>query len=289
MRLREAKGLPPPPAALESPSEVDARFGTKGGRSRFGTKGGRSWPGSTVPRTETCDGALPHWVTQVHTPAAPAHDVAQRAAIQAARAQRARRPGQRLVAAGSARARTPVGSPARGVELVGPIPDDRQRQAQAPDAFAGTQVRLAWDARVVACPPGPPSRARTEAHARARERDVVNAVKVSLAKETCLPCPGRDRCTRSAQHVRTLTPHHRAEHEAVQAARQWQQTDAFAAPYALRAGAQGTRSQAVRRCGMRRARYRGLAKTHPQPAAAAALDLARLAAGLAGEALAPTA
>jgi IS5 family transposase len=47
--------------------------------------------------------------------------------------------------------------------------------------------------------------------------------------------------------------------------------------YARRAGIEGTISQGVRAFGLRRARYRGLAKTHLQHVAtAAALNLGRL-------------
>ena len=47
--------------------------------------------------------------------------------------------------------------------------------------------------------------------------------------------------------------------------------------YARRAGIEGTLSQGVRAFGLRRSRYRGLAKTHLQHVAtAAAINLARL-------------
>lgn len=49
--------------------------------------------------------------------------------------------------------------------------------------------------------------------------------------------------------------------------------------YAQRAGIEGTLSQGVRAFGLRRSRYRGLAKTHLQHVAtAAAVNLERLAA-----------
>jgi IS5 family transposase len=51
------------------------------------------------------------------------------------------------------------------------------------------------------------------------------------------------------------------------------------ASHARRAGIEGTISQGVRAFGLRRSRYRGLAKTHLQHVAtAAAIDLERLAA-----------
>ena len=67
-----------------------------------------------------------------------------------------------------------------------------------------------------------------------------------------------------------------AEHDALQQARLYQQTEAFRHEYKRRAGVEGTISQAVRAFGLRQARYVGLAKTHVQEiGTAVALDLCR--------------
>ena len=59
--------------------------------------------------------------------------------------------------------------------------------------------------------------------------------------------------------------------------------------YGQRAGIEGTLSQGVRAFGLRQARYRGLAKMHPQNVATAvALNVDRLAAWLEDRPLAPT-
>ena len=62
------------------------------------------------------------------------------------------------------------------------------------------------------------------------------------------------------------TPNHYCashdQYEALRAAREREKTDAYAEEYARRAGVEGTLSQAVRRCGLRRSRYVGLARTH---------------------------
>jgi hypothetical protein len=73
------------------------------------------------------------------------------------------------------------------------------------------------------------------------------------------------------------------QYEALRAAREWEQTDAFAEEYARRAGIEGTLSQAVRRCRLRRIRYIGLAKTHlGHILTAVAVNLLRIGAWLAG-------
>jgi len=81
----------------------------------------------------------------------------------------------------------------------------------------------------------------------------------------------------------------RAEHAALEAARARETQEAYAAQYRARAGIEGTLSQAVHTMHLRRARYIGLAKVHLQHVlTAVALNLARVAAWLAGTPLART-
>ena len=69
----------------------------------------------------------------------------------------------------------------------------------------------------------------------------------------------------------------------LQEARQRQETEAFKLLYQARAGIEGTVSQAVNAFGVRRARYRGLERTHLQHlATAAAINFTRAADWLSG-------
>lgn len=86
-----------------------------------------------------------------------------------------------------------------------------------------------------------------------------------------------------------LIHHTREERAALEAARVRQATAAGQRFRALRRGIESTIARGVRALGLRRARYRGLVKTHLQHVAtAAALDLSRVAAWLEGRPLAPT-
>jgi transposase len=88
---------------------------------------------------------------------------------------------------------------------------------------------------------------------------------------------------------RELTVRTEAAHKALQTARQEQATAEFWELYRLRAGIEGTISQAVRRCDLRQARYRGIAKTHLQNLlVATALNLVRVIAWLMETPLAAT-
>jgi IS5 family transposase len=73
------------------------------------------------------------------------------------------------------------------------------------------------------------------------------------------------------------------------AARMWHENEAGRRPHAQRQGIEGTLSQGTRAFGLRRARYRGLAKVGLQNIAiAAALNLDRLAMWFANRPLAAT-
>lgn len=94
---------------------------------------------------------------------------------------------------------------------------------------------------------------------------------------------------RGASGGRQLVLHTRAAQEAITAARTRFASVEGRRAYAARAGVEGTVSQAVRAFGLRRARDRGLSKTHVQAVAtAAAVNLARLDAWIAGRPLGPT-
>jgi transposase len=74
----------------------------------------------------------------------------------------------------------------------------------------------------------------------------------------------RSRCTRSKVEPRIITLQAREDFDALQSARRHQATEEFRKSYAARAGIEGTHAQAIRRCGLRRCRYIGLAKTRLQ-------------------------
>jgi hypothetical protein len=75
-----------------------------------------------------------------------------------------------------------------------------------------------------------------------------------------------------------------AQHEALLAGRQREQTKEYKAEYAKRAGVEGTIAQSVRTTEVRRSRYVGQAKTHlAHLMAAAVINIMRLLRWLAGE------
>jgi transposase len=267
LRLRTPEELPPAPQRLQSPYDPEARYARKRQTGWLGYKG---------HLTETCDPDAPHLITHVETTSATTPDVTVLPDIHAALSQRDLLPAEHVVDAGYVEAEGLVRSQKEHqVDLIGPALESTSWQAKAAGGYALADFVVDWDARVVRCPNGKQSVGWVE-----KEQRGEPVIQVSFARADCRNCPQRESCTRSSQS-RRLTLRSQPEYEALQAARGRQASQGFAARYAVRAGVEGTISQAVRTCGMRRARYLGLSKVHLQHLlTAAALNLVRTAAWL---------
>ena len=152
---------------------------------------------------------------------------------------------------------------------------------RAAEGFSVEHFVLDWARRKAICPEGQES---NEWVPRVDNRGTPS-IYIRFAAAACGPCPSRLQCTRSrTKHPRrALAVRPREQHEALVARRALEQTEAYAQEYARRAGVEGTLSQGVRRCGLRRSRYVGLPKTHlGHILTAAALNFVRVAEWLAG-------
>ena len=266
-RLR-AKGDPPPATEpIESPYDPEARF-----RTRSGT----SWTGYIVHLTETCEDDAVHLITHVMTTIATVHEARCTAAIHQALLAKGLAPGEHLVDAAYVDAELLVRSREdHGVDLVGPPRPNPSWQAKVAGGYTLDRFEVDWNEQRVRCPQGKLSSAWSPQVDQAG----TPSVSVWFRRADCAACPARPLCTRAEHQARHLKLQPRAEHEALKAARERLTTQEGRRRYARRAGIEGTLSQGVRACGLRRSRYRGLAKTRLQHVAtAAALNLERLAA-----------
>ena len=100
-------------------------------------------------------------------------------------------------------------------------------------------------------------------------------IQVRFSRRDCSTCYTKMLCTRSPQRSLNLRP--QVQYEALEQAREQHRSKAGQERYKRRAGVEGTISQGVRGFGLRRSRYRGLAKTHLQNVAiGAAINIDRL-------------
>jgi transposase len=267
LRWRQDHELPPARMFISSPYDLDAHYSRKWHSS---------WVGYKVHLTETHDADRPHLITHVVTTTATTPDAATTGPIHQALAVKSLLPSTHTVDTGYIDAELIRSSEeAYQVDLVGPT-----RQGRVTEGFHLTDFAIDWENEPAVCPAGRTSASWTPATSYSGKP----VIKVKFSRRDCGNCRFSNQCTRANPPRRTLTLQPAAQHKALQAARARQQTAEYARQYAKRAGIEGTVSQIVRRCGARRTRYIGLAKTHLQHVlTAAAINLVRVLAWLAGE------
>ena len=161
----------------------------------------------------------------------------------------------------------------QGIVLVGPTRPNGSWQARQEGAYDLEQFEIDWEREQVRCPQGKLSNFWGERIAH----NGTPHISAVFSQTDCNDCAARHLCTKSKTGARRINFLLRAEYEALEEARRWHASDEGKELYKRRAGIEGTISQGVRVCGLRRSRYRGLAKTHLQHVAtAAAINIDRL-------------
>jgi transposase len=248
---RNASELPSASERLVSPYESEARTGAK--RDLF-------WDGYKVHLTETITTEAPQLITQVET--APAYEADSTALprIQEGLRRADVTPEEQVLDSGYVSAALIGQSRSKyGIDLVGPVGADNSWQAQSEDGLDIAQFVIDWEARVAFGPAGCVSSSWSQ---RRNHRDGTQEVLIRFPASSCKGCQLRERCTRSAEHGRTLTVREQHIHEELLRARARQKSEQFQSSYRQRAGIEGTLSQGLRSFGLRRSRYCGQAKTH---------------------------
>jgi transposase len=264
VRFRPKEELPAA-EKIETPYDPEARF-----RHR----GEVSWIGYIVHLSETCEDDVVHLLTHAMTTTATVHEAKCTAAIHAALVAKGLPPGEHLVDSAYVDAELLVRSREElDITLVGPGRPDPTWQTRVEGAFTAERFAIDWERGRAWCPQGKLSTGWSE-RVEGTGRPYV---RVSFRQADCGACPARILCTRNPRQARSLRLPPRAEYEALRMARSQLTTETGRRLYVRRAGIEGTLSQGVRAFGLRRARYRGLAKTHLQHVAtAAAINLGRL-------------
>lgn len=267
VRWRESNSHPPGKLMIYSPYDTGAR------PSR---KRETEWQGYKVHLTETVEADAPQLITDVETAPAPETGKEALPEIQSRLAAHDLLPNQHLVDAGHVTARRLVESKERhAITLVGPIMDEPSWQAKEGKGYAAADFQLDWEKQQATCPQGKQS----AYWVKSRASYGMGIFYIRFHKKDCSVCPVRTDRTKNQTQRRAITVNAQPYHEAIQAARARQQTEEFKEQYHARAGIEGTISQAVHVTGLRKARYRGMAKTQLQHyATAAAMNVLRLGA-----------
>jgi transposase len=270
-RWRAVQDRPSPAELIASPDDPEARYSTKREVE---------WVGSTVQRTETCATDTPQVIVPVETTPATTPDEHRVERVQASLAEPGLRPAEHWGDQGYTDAPVLVESPRTyEVTLIGPVADDPRWPARPGTGLDTSQFLVHGERQVVTCPMGK-QRLSWLPHSYPKHGMTW---EVRVARTDCTPCPHRAPCTRAQKAPRLVGLQAREPYEARQEARPRQTTDEFRQQYAPRAGIESAHAQRIRRCGLRHARYVGLANTHLPPlATAAALNFVRLGEWLTG-------
>ena len=227
--------------------------------ARYGKKRQTEWTGYRVHLSESCDQMLPHLIVNVETTSAPTADYDMTPEIHAHLAKRDLLPQEHLLDNGYMSADHLADSHTQGIDLIGPVSEDRSWQAQAGEGFESAAFLIDWEKKLAFCPQGHPSHKWS-----VLKQNKTTVYNFRFHRSDCGNCPVRAQCTKSATSPRALTIQTQAAYEALHAARQRQKEETFWQQYAARAGVEGTMSQGIAVADLRRARYIGLAKTHLQ-------------------------
>ena len=271
VRFKANRELPRASEGLESPYDIEARY-----RHKHDTQ----WTGYMVHVTETCEPAKPHLLTHVHTTSAAVHEAKCTEDIEQALVAKALAPQELFVDSAYVSGDLLVKSrDAYGIALRGPTRPNSSWQKRTAGAYELEHFAIDWERQQVRCPEGKTTVTWSETNVKG-----PSLIHARFSRRDCKVCESRRLCTRAKPpRARTVGFPLRQPYEALRAAQAWYGSDEGRRQYARRAGVEGTLSQGVRAFGMRRSRYRGLAKTHLQNvAAASAINLDRLVAWLDG-------
>ena len=270
VRWRTTEEQPPAAVRITSPYELEARYCTKRDTQ---------WVGYKLHLSETCEPEHPDLITQVLTTPSTTPDCTMGPPIIQDLAARDLLPGAHLLDSGYVDADFLVTAQQHQIDVVGPPFGSYSWQHKIAHGYDLQAFVLDWEAHQAHCPQGHTSVKWTPGH------DVSGdpVFRIRFDKATCRACPTRHVCTTAKDAPRQLTVRPQAHHEAMQAARQRQETPEFKEKYALRSGVESSLSQGIRRFAVRQSRYRGLVRTHLQHLlTATAMNIVRVIAWLKG-------
>ena len=281
-RRVDEDGLPAASVRIDSPTDPESRRARK---TRPSGQAAVRWLDYKVHLTETCDDGLPRIVTHVETHPGPTPDRKAIPPAHEALKTKDLLPETHLVDMGYTDAGLLLDSrDGYGVDLLGPMRGNYGWHAREGTGFGLENFTIDWKKREATCPEG-----KKSVHWRDRKRRGEPIFGIAFSPKDCGVCPSRDLCVGlkgppgKGKPYRELTVASQERYEALKTAREREETEGYAEEYRTRDGIEATVSLAVRRCGLRRTRYRGLGRVRLGHAlTAAGLNFARVGAWFSG-------
>jgi transposase len=253
IRWRDKEELPKAAQTIESPYDTDARFSQKRGKS---------WIGYKAHLTESCNEDSPNIIVNVLTTVATEQDVSCTEGIHQALVDKNLKPEKHYVDAGYTDAELLADSQEKhAIKLIGPCRLNASWQSKVEGGITLYDFKIDWEKQRVTCP-GQKTSIGWRAHRKGN--NPKDLIQVYFAAKDCQGCELKAFCTHSEKRGRRLHFQPQVQYEALKHTRDFIASEAGRQEYRIRAGVEGTISQAVGAFGGRRSRYRGQAKTHFQ-------------------------
>ncbi len=243
---------------VQNPHDPDARYAVKGqGKQKKEHVGYKVQVAETVVEGKLAPGEpTANFVCGILTHAAQESDEAGAEKMQAEQAAMGlEKPPALYVDGAYVSGQSLAEAASEGRRLVGPAAHSPQNNQ---GRFTAEEFQIDVEGRQAICPAGQPN-------TQCSRLEEQQGGKVSFRFEWsthCQGCPLREQCVAPGQKHRTVVVGQ--FHSALQARRMEQQTEAFLEEIKQRNAIEGTQSELVRAHGLRRARYRGLAKVRLQ-------------------------
>ena len=244
-------------ARVQNPHEPQASYGVKGrGEKKKEHVGYKIQVAETVTEAVLAPGEpTRNFIAGIVTHPAYEHDESGALQMEQEQAQMGlEKPPVQYVDSAYVSAQKLAQAAAEGRELIGPALSPPPQE----DRFTAADFDIRVEERTAVCPAG-----RSSTQCSRLVEAATSKVNYRFEFSThCQDCALRQKCVAQGQAHRTvLVGEH---HTFLQARRREQQTPAFRQRMKHRNAIEGTQSELVRAHGMRRARYRGLAKTKLQ-------------------------
>jgi len=233
--------------------------------ARYSTKHGKGWTGYKVHITETANekGEV-NFVTDVTTTNACERDSETLPHIQDTLEERSLKPEEQFVDKGYTTGDNLADSQKKGIKLMGEV-----SELENNGLFTADEFTIDFQAKTALCPAGCTCCSWKEFESGNHQGEV----EIRFGPQ-CQDCPLKERCTLS-KAGRKLRLHR--QYPLLKARREEGKTESFKQAMKRRPPVEGTISELVRTHGLRKSRYRGIAKTHLQNLMkGAALNLKRV-------------
>jgi len=245
-----------PPGAVQNPHEPEAQWAAKGhGKNKKEHVGYKVQIAETAQDQPVAKGEpTRNFLTAVVTqPAIASEDAGLEKVHQEQAAMGLEKPSELYVDAGYVDAEKLVQAQSEGRELIGPVQGSPKRDRR----FPSEDFTIDISQRKAICPAG---QQNTQC-SRLPERGRIT-YRFEWRNRLCAACSLRERCLGQKQKHRTLLVGE--HHNALQARRLEQKTEAFKEKTKRRNAIEGTHSELMRAHGLKYARYRGEAKVRLQ-------------------------